>query len=151
MSETEVVLNRLIDAPVERVFKAWTDATQLAKWWGPQHFTNPVCEVDVRPGGKMHIVMRAPDGTDYPMRGTYRDVEPNKRLVFVAVAEDAAGDALLESFTEVTFEARGGKTALTVKASGVGLAPVAAEMLKGMEEGWSGSLDRLAALTAQGA
>jgi uncharacterized protein YndB with AHSA1/START domain len=80
------------------------------------------------------------------MSATFREVTPPKRLVFVAVAEDTAGDALLESFTEVTFEPQGARTLLTVKASGVGLAPVAAEMLKGMEEGWSGSLDRLVAL-----
>jgi uncharacterized protein YndB with AHSA1/START domain len=146
MSETEVVLNRLIDAPVAKVFKAWTDAEQMKKWWGPKGFTNPVCEVDARVGGEMRIVMRAPDGTDYPMRATFREVEQDKRLVFVAVAEDAAGDALLETFNLVLFEARGSKTFLTVEASGVGLAPVAAEMLKGMEEGWSGSLDRLVAL-----
>lgn len=150
MAEQEVMLERLIDAPLERVYRAWTDPALLKQWWGPHGFTNPVCEVDARVGGRMRIVMRGPDGTDYPMSATFRAIEPGKRLVFVAVAEDAAGDALLESFTEVLFWARGRQTFLTVKASAVGLAPVAAEMLKGMEEGWSGSLDRLAALVAQG-
>ena len=151
MSEQELVIERLIDAPVERVFKAWTDARQMKEWWGPHGFTNPVCEVDARPGGKLRIVMRAPDGADYPMSGTFRDVEPNKRLVFVSVAEDNAGDALLEAFTEVTFTAQGNKTLLTMKTSAVGLAPVAADMLKGMEQGWSGTLDRLTAWVTKGA
>lgn len=146
MAEQEVTLERLLDAPLERVFRAWLDPAQLKQWWGPPGFTNPVCEVDARVGGRMRIVMRGPDGTDYPMSATFRAIEPDRRLVFVAVAEDAAGDALLESFTEVLFEAHDDKTRLTVEASAVGLAPVAADMLKGMEEGWSGSLDRLAAL-----
>jgi hypothetical protein len=46
----------------------WTDPSHLAQWWGPHGFTNPVCEMDVRPGGALRIVMRAPDGTDYPMK-----------------------------------------------------------------------------------
>ncbi len=146
MAEREVMLERLLDAPLERVFRAWIDPAQLKQWWGPHCFTNPVCEVDARPGGMMRIVMRSPDGTDYPMSATFRAIEPDRRLVFVAVAKDAAGDALLESFTEVLFEASGDRTKLTVKASAVGLAPVAAQMLEGMEAGWSGSLDRLATL-----
>lgn len=151
MAEQELVIERLIDAPVARVFKAWTDARQVQQWWGPRGFTAPVCEIDAKPGGKLRIVMRGPDGADYPMSGTYRDVEANKRLVFVSVAEDQAGDALLEAFTEVTFEAQGNKTRLTMKTSAVGLAPVAAEMLKGMEQGWSETLDRMAAFAAKGA
>ncbi|MEO8558120.1 MAG: SRPBCC domain-containing protein [Rhodospirillales bacterium] len=145
MSEQELVIERLIDAPVERVFQAWTEAKQVKEWWGPRGFTAPVCEVDARPGGRLRIVMRGPDGTDYPMSGTYRDVEPDQRLVFVSVAEDNAGDALLEAFTEVTFAAQGNKTRLVMKTSAVGLALVAAEMLKGMEQGWSETLDRMAA------
>ena len=151
MSEQELVIERLIDAPVERVFKAWTDARQLQQWWGPRGFTAPVSEVDARPGGKLRIVMRGPDGTDYPMSGTFREVEANRRLVFVSVAEDGAGDALLEAFTEITFAAQGGKTLLTMKTSAVGLAPVAAEMLRGMEQGWSETLDRMTAFAAKGA
>jgi uncharacterized protein YndB with AHSA1/START domain len=151
MSEQELVIERLIDAPVERVFKAWTDARQLQQWWGPRGFTAPVSEVDARPGGKLRIVMRGPDGTNYPMSGTFREVEANRRLVFVSVAEDGAGDALLEAFTEVTFAAQGSKTLLTMKTSAVGLAPVAAEMLRGMEQGWSETLDRMAEFASMGA
>jgi len=151
MAEQDLVIERLIDAPVARVFKAWTEAKQVKEWWGPQGFTAPVCEIDARPGGRLRIVMRGPDGNDYPMSGTYRDVEPNKRLVFVSVAEDGAGDALLEAFTEVTFEAQGNKTKLIMKTSAVGLAPVAADMLRGMEQGWSETLDRMVAFAAKGA
>jgi len=142
-AERSVTVTRVIDAPREKVFKAWTDAEQLAQWWGPHHFTNPVCEIDVREGGKILIHMRAPDGTVFPMTGTFREVAAPSRLVFVAVAEDADGNAHLVSLTTVTFDDHNGKTKLTVTADATGLSPAAPQMLAGMDAGWSQSLDRL--------
>ena len=146
----DVVLTRVFNAPRDLVFKAWTDPEQMAKWWGPDGFTNPVCELDARPGGKIRIDMRAPGGTIYPMTGTFYDVEEPTRLVFSEVAEDLEGNALLKGHTIVTFEDQGGKTKLTVRSSAVGIAPVAADMLKGMEMGWTQSLVRLDALVSRG-
>lgn len=140
----EVTLTRVFDAPRELVFRMWTEPRHMAQWWGPHHFTNPVCEIDARPGGKIRIDMRAPDGTVYPMTGTFREVKPPERLVFVAVAEDQDGNAHLELLTTVTFEDEGGKTRLTVEASAVGFTPAAPQMLAGMDAGWSQSLERLA-------
>ena len=131
----------------------WTDPKHRAQWWGPKGFTNPICELDARPGGKIRIVMRGPKGSDYdkdfPMPGTSRAVVPNERLVFMAVAEDDAGNHLIESLTRVTFEEQGGKTKLTLHASAIGLARIAVQMLAGMEAGWSGSLDKLAELAGR--
>ena len=59
----------------------------MAQWWGPQGFSNPVCEMDVRPGGALRIVMRAPDGAEYPMSGVFREVIKPERLVLSTVAE----------------------------------------------------------------
>src|SRR5471030_3335358 len=78
----EFVITREFDAPRELVFKAWTDPKHLAQWWGPRGFTNPVCEWDVRPGGKIYDVMRAPNGVDYPMGGEFCEIVPPERLVF---------------------------------------------------------------------
>jgi uncharacterized protein YndB with AHSA1/START domain len=144
----EVTLTRVFDAPRALVWKAWTDPKQMAQWWGPHHFTNPRCELDVRPGGAIHIDMRAPDGTVYPMGGHFDEIVPQERLVFTAVAQDNDGNALLESVTTVTFAEEGGKTRITVHANAVGLAPVAVQMLAGMEAGWTQSLERLGALVA---
>ena len=58
----EVTLTRIFNAPRELVWKAWTDPQMMARWWGPKGFTNPVCEMDVRVGGKILIHMRAPNG-----------------------------------------------------------------------------------------
>ena len=88
--------------------------------------------------------MRGPDGVDYPMSGTFHEVVPPQKLVFAAVAEDGRGNALLEALITVTFAELDGKTQLTVQANAVGLVALGAEMMQGMEEGWSQSLDRLA-------
>ena len=65
---------RELDAPRALVFQAWTDPAHMARWWGPHNFTNPVCEIDLRAGGAHRIVMRSPDGVDYPIKGVYRGV-----------------------------------------------------------------------------
>jgi uncharacterized protein YndB with AHSA1/START domain len=147
--DAEVTFVRVLDAPRDVVFKAWTDPMQLAQWWGPKGFTNPVCEVDARPGGKMLIHMQGPDGAVYPMTGVFREVDPPKRLVFTNAAVDLDGNVLLEGMTTVTFEEQGGKTKLTVRSSATAVAPVAVEMIKGMNEGWAQSLDRLADLVVR--
>lgn len=149
----EVSLTRVFDAPPSLVFRMWTDPEHMAQWWGPKTFTNPVCEIDARPGGKIWIVMRGPKGTDFdtdfPMSGTFHEVVPHERLVFTAVAEDKDGNPLLEAHTVVTFEDQGGKTLLTVQANAVGIAPIAPQMLAGMEAGWSQSLEKLAELVGR--
>ena len=148
--EGELIVTRVLDATPETVYKAWTDPTQMARWWGPNHFTNPVCELDVRPGGAWRIVMRAPDGVEYECGGIYREVMAARRLVFSNNAFDHQGKALLEGVTSVTFEAQGEKTKLTVETRMVGKVSYAAQMLAGMEAGWNQSLDRLTALVAKG-
>jgi len=144
----DVTLTRVIEAPRELVWAAWTEPRHIAKWWGPKSFTNPVCELDVRVGGKILIHMRAPDGTVYPMTGVFREVGKPERLAFIAFAEGLDGTKYLESLTEVSFEAQGARTRVTVKASAKGLHPLAAQMLAGMEAGWTQSLERLGELAA---
>jgi uncharacterized protein YndB with AHSA1/START domain len=142
----EVTLTRVLDAPRNLVWRTWTEPEQLAKWWGPHQFSNPVCEINARPGGRWLIHMKAPDGTVYPMTGTFTEVTKPERLVFKAFAEALDGTKYLESVTEVIFEEQGARTKLTVKAKARGLHPAAPQMLAGMDAGWSQSLERLAAL-----
>jgi uncharacterized protein YndB with AHSA1/START domain len=143
VAESEVLLSRVFDAPRALIFRMWTDPLHLAKWWGPRDFTNPVCELDLRVGGRILIHMRAPDGKLYPMAGTFREIVAPERLVFTAVAEDRNGHAVLEGLVTVTFEGQGEKTKLTVREKAVALAPVAGPMIAGMETGWAQSLFRL--------
>lgn len=141
--EAELTLTRDYPAPPGLVFRAWTDPAMLAQWWGPQGFTNPVCEFDARVGGKLRIVMRSPDGHDYPMQGVIQEFIPGARLSFSNSAVDATGKLLLDGVTTVSFKAESGGTRVTVHSRMRGLVPEAPQMLAGMEAGWSGSLDKL--------
>src|SRR5450759_5928951 len=91
LDDHEFVITRIINAPRELVFKAWTDPKQMTQWWGPKGFTNPVCEMDVRPGGAHRIVMRGPDGTDYPIKGIYREIVKPERIIFINSFSDEKG------------------------------------------------------------
>jgi uncharacterized protein YndB with AHSA1/START domain len=143
----EVTLTRLVAAPRERVFRAWTDAKHLAQWWGPKHFTNPLCELDARPGGVIRIDMQAPDGSVHPMDGVFHEVVPPERLVFTSRAFDAKSNkTLIEALNTITFTDEGGKTRLTVEARVLEVAPEFAAAAAGMNEGWSQSLERLQTL-----
>jgi uncharacterized protein YndB with AHSA1/START domain len=78
----------------------WTDPHHVAQWWGPHGFTNPVCEMDVRPGGALRIVMRAPDGTDYPMTETFREIAAPERLVAMVAAATRMLDGMEAGWTQ---------------------------------------------------
>jgi uncharacterized protein YndB with AHSA1/START domain len=145
----EITIVRLFDAPRALVFKAWTDPVHLARWWGPKDFTNPVCELDLHPGGKIHIVMRAPHGAEYPMVGEFREVVAPERLVFTNAPVDAQGNRLMDGLTTVTFADERGKTKLTMHTRAVVLVPYAAQFLSGMDVGWNQSIDRLGELVAK--
>jgi uncharacterized protein YndB with AHSA1/START domain len=146
--EREVVITRVFDAPRELVFKAWTEPERLMRWFGPHGFTVPRCEVDLRLGGAWHIVMRGPNGDEHPCGGAYREIAEPERLVFTNRAMDAEGNLLLDGLTTVLLEEHAGKTKLTLRTSAKGLVPYAAQMLSGMEIGWTQSLERLEQLVA---
>ncbi len=155
----EFVLTRTFKAPRALVFEAWTDPRLMAKWWGPAVFTNPVCEMDVRVGGKYRIVMRSPAGKDFPLQGVYREVVPNERIVFTdnweehpdefiaMLPKNPDGSTAKESINAVTFEDHDGGTLLTIRS----LFETAA-VREGMEKmqmrkGWLESLVKLESLT----
>jgi uncharacterized protein YndB with AHSA1/START domain len=149
-TDRDLALTRTFDAPRSLVFEAWTDPKHLARWWGPHGFTNPLCEVDVRPGGGIRIDMVGPDGTVYPMKGVFHEVVEPERLVFTSSAlEDEQGHPRLEVHNTITFAEHDGKTTLTVKAVVVKATPEAATALSGMEVGWTQSLERLEAELAK--
>jgi uncharacterized protein YndB with AHSA1/START domain len=146
----QLILTRIFNAPSETVFKAWTETSQIKQWWGPHGFTNPVCEMDVRPGGSIHIDMMAPDGVVFPMGGTFRIIESPRRIVFMSTAfEDEEGNNRLENLNTITFTALDGKTKLHLQADVLRSTPEMDSVLDGMEEGWRQSLDKLEAYLAQ--
>jgi uncharacterized protein YndB with AHSA1/START domain len=151
--ERDVTITRTFDAPRSLVFKMWTDPKHLAQWWGPRGFTNPTCDVDVRPGGKIYIIMRGPPGTpysgDFPMTGEFQEIVAPEKIVFKSFAIDNDGNVLIDGHNTVTFTEEGGKTTLTIKARAVARVAIGAQMIQGMEMGWSQSIDKLEELVAQ--
>ena len=141
--EGTVEIVRVFDAPRALVWQAWTDPKMMAQWFGPRGFSSRVPELDVRVGGSLRIVMQGPDGNDYPMKGTFREVAAPERLVFSNIAIDNEGKHLLEGLTTVTFAEHGGKTRMTLHTYAVGCVSVARQMLAGMEAGWTQSIDKL--------
>lgn len=156
--ERQFVLQRVLDAPRESVFRAWTEPALLKHWWAPGDFTAPHCEVDLRVGGTVHACMRSPDGMDYWSVGEYREIVVPERLVLTDHFSDESGRVVapeeydmppewpVEALITVTFEARGTKTLLTVR-HGV---PLALAERTGAAEGWRMCLDKLGKFLAEG-
>lgn len=103
----ELRITRLYDAPVSAVWDAWTDPAQVAQWWGPRGFTLTTHSKDLRVGGTWVYTMHGPDGTDYPNRTVYHEVEPHRRLVY---DHGASGDRPPLFRVTVTFTEVRGKT-----------------------------------------
>lgn len=82
--ELDLVIERELDVPVERLWHAWTTADHLKQWFSPAPMTTPVAELDVRPGGVFRAVMRSPEGTEFDNTGCYLDVVTHERLVWTS-------------------------------------------------------------------
>lgn len=162
LTGNDLIFERMYDAPREMVFKAWTDPRELARWWGPACFTNPVCEVDLRPGGEYRIIMRSPDGVDYPVKGVYLEVVFPERLVMTDVVDDAPANwheklgklrgqdtpANMKAVLIVTFEDVGGKAKMTIVNRFDDILDRDANVQLGAVGGWSESFDKLETLLA---
>jgi uncharacterized protein YndB with AHSA1/START domain len=140
----EFVITREFAAPRKLVFEAWTDPKHLAQWWGPKGFTNPVCDWDPKPGQAIHVVMRAPNGTEYPMGGEFREVVSPERLVFTSGPLDEKGKMLFEFLHTVTFAEHKGNTTLTIRSRVTKTTAEAGKYIGGFEAGMTQSLERLA-------
>lgn len=140
----EVTITRLINAPRQRVWKAWTDAKLVSQWWGPRGFSIPVCEVEPKVGGRILIHMSG-FGMLAPMAGVFKEVVEPERLVFTneAYFDASMSKALIEAITTVTFADEGGKTRLTVHNAVLKAAPEATQALQGMNQGWTEQIDKL--------
>ncbi len=143
----ELVLTRLIDAPREKLFRAWTDPDLLKQWFAPKPYTTPVAELDVRPGGANYIVMRSPEGQDLPNRGVYLEVVENEKLVFT----DAFTSAWVPSekpfmTVTLTFEDEGGQTRYTARVLHWTEEDRKAHEEMGFHQGWGQCADQLADL-----
>ena len=145
----ELVLTRLIDAPPEKVFRAWTDPALLKQWFCPKPWSVASAELDVRPGGTSVIVMRSPEGQEFPNSGVYLEVVKNERLVFTDAYTKAWEPSEKPFMTGIiTFENEGGKTKYTARVLHWSVADRKNHEEMGFHEGWSKATDQLAALVA---
>lgn len=145
----DLTIAREFAARREDVFRAWTDRDLLVRWWGPDGFTTPVCEMDLRPGGRFHTVMRGPDGKEYPNDGRFREIVPPARLVF-SVPFGGEGQPRHEAFCEVTLVGNRGRTRLNIRWRHQTMADREAHENMGFHEGWRQTLDRLARVVEKG-
>ena len=116
MERHTMIFRRRFHATPSAVYAAWTDRARLSKWFGPENVTADVSELQVRVGGAWRIVMRMPDGSEYPLKGVYSEVIASERLVFTmeTSGRPAAWHALLDSFRDTPSGAPGGGIVATV-------------------------------------
>lgn len=109
-TEPTIVMTRLFDAPRDLVWSVFTNPKHVARWYGGHAVQNPVCEMDVRPGGQWRHVMRFPDGTDFPLDLIFVDVVPPSRLVWKNADYETRSSGPPACINEITLTEEGNKT-----------------------------------------
>ncbi len=156
----DLVVKRIIDAPIDLVWKAWTDPEHVKRWWGPKHYTSPMCKIDLREGGRYVFGMRAPadqGGQDSYSAGVYTKIVPMEHLEFTQSLSDKDGNRIdpaqigmppdfpKEIRTSVTFKAMGNMTELTVTEYDWPVSQMFVYSYAGMQQ----SIDKLAESVAR--
>ena len=81
-ADREIIISRLLNAPVELVWKVWTDPEHIKNWWGPDGFSNTISKMDIKPGGEWDLVMHGPDGTDYRNKSIFKEIVRHQKIVY---------------------------------------------------------------------
>jgi uncharacterized protein YndB with AHSA1/START domain len=102
-ADRELRISRVLNAPIELVWEAWTDPEHLKQWWGPDGFTNTILKMEMRKGGEWNLVMHGPDGIDYKNASVIKEIVKHKRIVY----DHVSGPRFLAT---ISFEAQGKKT-----------------------------------------
>ena len=161
LENRDLVITRVFDAPVELVWKAWTDPEYVMRWWGPTGFTSPTCKIDFREGGKLVFHMRAPKEfqgpQDFYTSGVYKKIVPLKLIEFSQGLSDKDGNRIdpttmgmpadfpKEIPSALAFKRVGDKTELTVTEYGWAVG----QMRDLSEAGMNQCLDKLAETLAK--
>lgn len=139
-SDREVVMTRVVDAPRRLVWDAWTNPAHVPHWMlGPGDWTMPVCEIDLRPGGRWRFVWKKPGGSTMEMEGAYKEVVPPERLV----STERWGPEWPETTNTLVLSEGGGRTTISLTVRYPSKDARDAAMKTGMEEGARASFDRL--------
>lgn len=157
MCRVDFVVTRVVEAPVERVWRAWSDPDDVKRWWGPDGFTAPVAKLDFREGGASLVCMRSPDGQEFYNTWAYTTIKQPERIEFVMHFADRTGARISPSEAGlppgvpdgvhhvVTFTALdGGRTEVSVTESGYDSGPVMEHSKAGQEQ----VMDKFAAVVS---
>lgn len=145
--ELDLVLTRLIDAPADTLYRCWTDAALLPRWFVPAPWAVARAELDVRVGGRSLIVMRSPEGQEIPSEGVYLELIPGRRIVFTD-AYSAGWVPSPKPFMTgtISFDPEGSQTRYTARVRHWRAEDKAAHEAMGFEAGWGICADQLAEL-----
>jgi uncharacterized protein YndB with AHSA1/START domain len=151
-TDRELVLTRIINAPPEKVFQAWTTPEIMKQWFAPKPWTTARVELDLRPGGSTLVVMRSPDGNEFPNPGIYLEVVKNQRLVFTDAYTKAWEPSEKPFMTVVlTFDDAGdGRTKYSARVLHWTVADRDTHEKMGFHQGWGQCADQLEAVLNAG-
>ena len=160
--DREIVMSRVIDAPRDLVWKAWTERDRLMQWFGPKGFAMTDAKLDFRPGGMLHYCLRSTDGKEMWGKFVYREIAAPDRIVWVNSFSDEKGNLTrhpfsptwpLEMLTTTAFTEEKGKTTVTVRWVPLNPTPEESKTFDssrdGMRQGWTGTFDQLAEYLAK--
>src|SRR5882724_4660168 len=155
-SSKDFVISRTVDAPLDKVWKAWTDRDELLKWFGPKGFTMEVATLDFRPGGVFHYCLVTPDGFKMWGKFVYREIVPQKKIALINSFSDENGGLTrhpmsatwpLEMLSTSEFTEENGKTTLTLHWSPWNPSDEEQKTFDtahdGMRQGWTGTFEQL--------
>jgi uncharacterized protein YndB with AHSA1/START domain len=141
--ERDFEITKQVDASIDEVFRAFTEAGQIAGWWGPEGYSVADVISDPRPGGAFRLFMSGPDEPGQLVEGTYREVSPPSRVVAEISAAAPDGSPLVNAVLTIDLAQANGGTEIHLSAHGTAFSPKGGGMLAGMREGWTSSLTSL--------
>lgn len=148
-AEQALDITRVVDAPVNKVFEAWSQAEHVRHWFCPDQFTIPEAAIDFREGGTSRICMRGPDGTDHVSEGVYRAIVAPSLIVSESRIDLAPDQPFFSALTTARFDPEGDGTRIAVTQEYTLYTPDAEAAIKGAPAGWRQTLDKLEAYLAR--
>lgn len=148
-SDRELVLSRVLKAPRNNLFRCWTEPELIKRWFTPAPWTTVHAETDLRVGGRTLIVMRSPEGQEFPNVGVYLDIVANSRLVFTDAFESAWIPSGKPYFVgDISFADAPGGTAYVARARHWTIEDAQSHAARGFHEGWGKAADQLEAVAS---